>query len=139
MLSASPGVQTIGAPGLMYPAAVAAETPIAVQQRIQSPVGRVPVTAREAPARGRRKRNGRVREGDNVHVPRVDAPRGQAIAGRLDGHALLRMLLSYEPLFLDRRNDLSVYQQRCGGIVTQGARETQNDHRDKHQRKKALS
>ena len=121
-------VDAQGAPGFMYAAAIAAESAIAVQQCIERPVRGVPVASREAPAGGRRQWDGGVRESDDVHIRRIDAARGQAIARRLDGHALLCVLVPHEALFLRRGDDFPVHQQRRGRIVTQGARQAENIH-----------
>ena len=115
-------------PRLHHAAAAAPKAAVAVDQRIERSVRRIPVPLGVAPTSRADEADGRVGKSNGIHFPRAEASRFQAIAGRLLRHAVFGMLVPYEALLLSRRHQLAVHQQRRGGVVAQGAGEAENDH-----------
>ena len=113
-----------------HASSIASIAPIAVEERIERAIGRVPVTFRVMPARRRVESDRCIRERDHVDVARFDACELQTEPGRVQRHPILRVLVANEALFFCGRDDLAVDQQRRRWIVIQRSGQPQNDHRD---------
>ena len=111
------------------PATVAREPPVAGKQCGQGPVRRVPVARGVVPARRRAQADGRVRVGDSVHLVGPDAGLAQAEKRRFGRLTALGVLVANEPLFLGRRHQFAVDQQRGGRVVADRAGQSKDDHR----------
>ena len=112
-----------------HASSVASIAPIAVEERIERAIGRVPVTSRVMPARRRVESDRCVGKRDHVDVARFDAGELQAEPGRVQRHPILRVLVANEAFFFCRRDDFAVDQQRRRRIVIQRSGQSQNDHR----------
>ena len=110
-----------------HPGAIAAKAPVAVEDRIERAVGRVPVPARVMPAAAIEKPDAGIRERHRVDVCRTEARFLQAIARRLEGHAAVGVLDPDEALLLGGGDDLAVGQEGGRGVVTQCAGQAQDD------------
>ena len=103
---------------------VAAVTAVAVEERIQPAIRRVPVAPRIVPARRPEQADRREGNRHRVDIRRPDAGEIEAEFRRRAGHALLGVLVADEAFFLRRRDQLAVDVERGGRIVRQRAGES---------------
>jgi hypothetical protein len=114
-----------GNPQLLHESAnlvhVAPVAAIAIEQRIEGAVWRIPVAARVMPARAAENGDGRAGHRHRVDVAGLDLRGTNAEACRLPWHEALGVLASDQTFLFDGRHQFAVDEQRSRGVMAQCA------------------